>query len=338
MEKIRVGIDAENARLREAVLEALKWEGISAEVINSGALYKGKQILREYDTLVLACATAPFFEREYASIPASARQSIQVIGVCEERSAPLFAARGGCEFVALTPADTENGKKLFSRELVVRIKVGRRKIRLSSAERSQEINSRWLIGIGSSAGGPKAVLQILRALPADTCGILLVQHLSRGFSGPFAQYLDSQTELSVKEAKTGEAVRDGTVYLASDGCQMSVAKSVTGYILKNEPGEKVNGFAPSVDYLFSSIARAAAENAMGIILTGMGEDGARGLSDMKRAGACTVVQNRETSEIYNMPSAALHLGGADRQLPLDEMAEEITRFCMRMRNKVRRSN
>ena len=117
---------------------------------------------------------------------------------------------------------------------------------------------------------------------------------------------------------------------------MSVSKSGAGYILKNAPGEKVNGFAPSVDYLFSSIARAAAENAMGIILTGMGSDGARGLSDMKKAGAFTVVQNRETSEIYNMPSAALLLGGADKQLPIGAMADEINGFCIRMRNKIRR--
>lgn len=336
MKKIRVAVDAENLRLKEAVLEALKWDGITAKTIGPGTLNSGKQHLREYDALILACETELFFVREYSSVPASVKQSVQIIGVWGEKTLGSAAVNSGCEFVRMMSMDTDSGRKLFSRELIIRIKVGRTGKRIYTAEPEPSCNSRFLVGIGCSAGGPKAVLQILKALPADTCGILLVQHLSRGFSGPFAQYLALHTGLDVKEARTGEAVRDGTVYLASDGCQMSVSKSGAGYILKNEPGEKVNGFAPSVDYLFSSIARAAAENAMGIILTGMGADGARGLSDMKKAGAFTVVQNRETSEIYNMPSAALLLGGADKQLPIGAMADEINGFCIRMRNKIRR--
>lgn len=192
--------------------------------------------------------------------------------------------------------------------------------------------SRYVVGIGASAGGPKALLSILQALPPDVCGILVVQHLSMGFSTSFAQYLDGLLPLRVKEAGTGEPVLDGTVYLPSDGCQMSIMKRGTGYLLKNEPGEKVGGFAPAINPLFLSIAGAAGEQAMGIILTGMGEDGAEGLLAMKQAGAYTIVQDKETSEIHNMPSAAFLRGGAKKRVPLGQIAGEINGFCIRMRN------
>ena len=192
--------------------------------------------------------------------------------------------------------------------------------------------SRFLVGIGASAGGPKALQNILQDLSADVCGILIVQHLSKGFSKTFARYLDGLLRLQVKEAVTGELVRDGTVYLPSDGCQMTVMKSGGVYLLKNEPGERVGGFAPAIDPLFQSMAKTAGKNAMGIILTGMGEDGAAGLLEMKQAGAYTIVQDKESSEIHNMPSAAFLRGGATRRVPLESMAGEISGFCTRMRN------
>lgn len=192
--------------------------------------------------------------------------------------------------------------------------------------------SGFLVGIGASAGGPKALLKILRDVSPDVCGILVVQHLSTGFARSFAQYLDGLLSLRVKEAVTGEAVQDGTVYLPSDGCQMSVIRRGGGYFLKNEPGEKIGGFAPAVNPLFCSMAGTAGKNSMGIILTGMGEDGAAGLLEMRRAGAYTIVQDPKTSEIPNMPSAAYLRGGAKRQVPLENIAGEINGFCIRMRN------
>ncbi len=192
--------------------------------------------------------------------------------------------------------------------------------------------SRFLVGIGASAGGPKALQNILQNLSTDVCGILIVQHLSKGFSKSFAQYLDGLLRLKVKEAVSGEPVLDGTVYLPSDGCQMSIWKSGDRYLLKNEPGERIGGFAPAIDPLFKSLAKTAGKNAMGIILTGMGEDGAAGLLEMKQAGAYTIVQDKETSEIHNMPSAAFLRGGAARRVPLENIAGEISGFCTRMRN------
>lgn len=192
-------------------------------------------------------------------------------------------------------------------------------------------SSRFVVGIGASAGGPKALVKILENLRPDVCGILIVQHLSKGFYSSFAQYLDGQVAIRVKEARTGETVQDGVVYLPSDGCQMSLVKRGYGFALTNEPGEKVGGFAPAINPLFHSIAKIAGKNSMGIILTGMGEDGADGLMAMKKAGAYTIVQNRETSEIFSMPAAACSRGAAMRQVPLENIAAEINGFCKRMK-------
>lgn len=189
----------------------------------------------------------------------------------------------------------------------------------------------FLVGIGVSAGGPKALVKLLNGVSPDTCGIVIVQHLSKGFSTSFAHYLDGMVGLQVKEARTGELVRDGTVYLPSDGCQISVKKSGSGYLLTNEPGERIGGFAPAIDPLFCSIAAAAGNHAMGIILTGMGEDGAAGLKAMRDAGAYTIAQDKRTSEVYSMPYAAYTHGGAMKLVALECMAAEINGFCIRMK-------
>ena len=336
MEEIRVAIVAETVRIQEIIRAALQCEGISTSVVRNGSWRKGIQPVTEYDAVILGCESAVFFEREYKSIHTFGNQENHLIAVWEDGAEESCVRKNGCDFLRMTAMDTERGRSLFSRELIIRIKVGNTKAGKNLPGGREDKNSRFLVGIGSSAGGPKALLRVLKDLPEDTCGILLVQHLSKGFAKTFAQYMDLQIKMKVKEAETGEIGQDGTVYLASDGCQMSVGRSGMGYIVRNMPGEKVNGFAPSVNYLFSSLAGAAGENAMGMILTGMGDDGAKGLLAMKNAGAYTVVQDKKTSEIYNMPSAAFELGGAQKQLPLDSMAGEIRRFCIQMRGKGRR--
>lgn len=199
-----------------------------------------------------------------------------------------------------------------------------------------EKKSRYLAVIGASAGGPKAVLTVLKDLPATTCGILVIQHLSHGFSRKFAEYLDPQCRMRVKEARSGEAVCDGTVYIAPDGYQMTLGKLEDGFTICCTPGKRYGGFCPSISYTMFSAAETVKEKALGIILTGMGEDGSKGLLAMRQAGARTVAQDRETSEIYSMPESAFRNGGAERQLELGLIGREITRFCMNMKNKTGR--
>ena len=203
-------------------------------------------------------------------------------------------------------------------------------------EGQTEKKSRYLVVIGASAGGPKAILTVLKELPSTTCGILVIQHLSHGFSGKFAEYLNPQCEMRVKEAQSGEPVCDGTVYIAPDGYQMSLGKLEEGFMIRCVPGKRYGGFCPSISYTMNSVAETVKENAMGIILTGMGEDGAKGLLAMRQAGARTVAQDKETSEIYSMPESAFRNGGAERQMELGLISGEITRFCMNMNNKTGR--
>lgn len=226
-------------------------------------------------------------------------------------------------------------KQLFAKELVVKVKSVYGQVRKAEAQ-AEHPPSRFLVGIGASTGGPGALISVLGSLPEDTCGILVVQHMSPGFMDDFTGSLDSHCRMQVWKGAHGEVIRDGNIYLAPEGCQMEAVRCRNSYILRVTPGKCGYEFSPSVDCLFGSIAECAGERAMGIILTGMGDDGARGLLKMKEAGACTVGQDKETSSIYSMPEKAFQMGGVLKQRPLGEIAREIARFDERMKaeNKI----
>ncbi|MBI3456964.1 MAG: chemotaxis-specific protein-glutamate methyltransferase CheB [Candidatus Rokubacteria bacterium] len=175
-----------------------------------------------------------------------------------------------------------------------------------------------LIAIGASTGGPQVVAEILRTLPGNLgAPILLVQHIAPGFTAGLVEWLGQETRLPVKPAEPGEAVRPGTVYLAVDGSQMGITRE--GRIrLTREPAE--DGFAPSVSYLLQAAAEAYGRSAMGILLTGMGRDGATGLKRMREAGGLTVAQSEESSVIFGMPGEAIRLGAAEYVLSPEQIA------------------
>ena len=187
--------------------------------------------------------------------------------------------------------------------------------------------SKKLIVIGASAGGPSTILSIIRELPESTPGIIIVQHLCKGFAGRMADYLDAYCAMKVKVARNGEMVLNGTVYLAGGNRHLKVAKCAGAYFLSYEDGDWVNGVRPAVDVLFSSAACAGAD-AMGIILTGFGRDGAQGLLEMRSAGAHTIVQEAESCASSSMPTEAKKKGGAEMELT----PQEIT-ACMALFSK-----
>jgi len=178
-----------------------------------------------------------------------------------------------------------------------------------------------LIAIGASTGGPAAIAEILRELPADLgAPILVVQHITPGFTAGLVEWLGQGTGLSVKLAERGEAVRAGTIYLAPDGSQMEIMKD--GRIrLTQESAE--GGFCPSVSHLFQSVAAAFGPSAMGILLTGMGRDGATGLLRLKEARGVTIAQDEESSVVFGMPGEAIRLGAAEYVLPPRQIARTI---------------
>jgi len=180
-----------------------------------------------------------------------------------------------------------------------------------------------LIAIGASTGGTEALLAILRALPADTPGIVVVQHMPEQFTRQFAARLDTLCAISVKEARSGDPVQRGQALIAPGNHHLLVKRTGARYHVEISDGPQVNRHRPSVDVLFRSTARYAGAHAIGVILTGMGNDGARGMLEMKRFGAHTIAQDEASSVVFGMPGEAIKRGAADRVLPLDQIAGEI---------------
>ncbi|MDO9286615.1 MAG: chemotaxis response regulator protein-glutamate methylesterase [Aquabacterium sp.] len=177
-----------------------------------------------------------------------------------------------------------------------------------------------LIAIGSSTGGVQAIETVLVGLPRTTPGIVIVQHMPERFTTALAQRLNGLCTMEVKEAADGDRVIDGRVLIAPGGRHMQVQRSGAQYVVSVRDGPLVNRHKPSVDVLFKSVASCAGANALGLILTGMGDDGARGLREMRDAGARTAAQDEASCVVFGMPREAIKLGAADAVLPLGQMA------------------
>ena len=180
-----------------------------------------------------------------------------------------------------------------------------------------------VVCLGASTGGTEALREVLQALPANAPGVVVVQHMPAGFTAAFAKRLNSLCEVEVKEAQHGDPVLRGHVLIAPGDKHMLLERQGARYQVAIKDGPPVSRHRPSVDVLFRSAARAAGRNAMGVIMTGMGDDGARGLLEMKDAGAHTVAQDEATSVVFGMPREAIAKGAAQKVVPLDAIARDI---------------
>lgn len=188
-----------------------------------------------------------------------------------------------------------------------------------------------VIALGASTGGTQSTAKILKALPGDLPGMVIVQHMPPDFTRMYAENLDKDCVLTIREARDGDAVEQGVVLIGPGDKHMEVVKRGAGYAVKCYSGEKVSGHCPSVDVLFHSVAKNVGRNACGIILTGMGADGAKGLLAMRQAGAHTIGQDEKSCVVYGMPKEAYDMGAVVRQAPLDSMASLILNYCKDMR-------
>jgi two-component system chemotaxis response regulator CheB len=194
---------------------------------------------------------------------------------------------------------------------------------LSPATHAMAETTEKIVAIGASTGGTEALREVLEALPADTPGIVIVQHMPELFTRAFAQRLDGLCDITVKEAETNDSVIRGRALIAPGNHHMLLKRSGARYYVEIKDGPLVCRHRPSVDVLFRSAARYAGRNAVGVILTGMGDDGARGMLEMKQAGAFTIAQDEATCVVFGMPKEAIKLGGVDRILPLQSVARAI---------------
>jgi two-component system chemotaxis response regulator CheB len=239
-------------------------------------------------------------------------------------------ASGAVDFVRKPNIQEGSDLRQFYRELSNKIhiaahaKVKRASLPAASAVSDlvlkHKFTDHFVIAIGASTGGTEATLDVLKRLPENVPGILITQHMPPNFTDMYARRLDKICKIAVKEAANGDRLEKGHAYIAPGDKQMTLEKDERGYYIKCAAGVKVSGHCPSVDVLFKSVAEKAGQNAIGVIMTGMGRDGAEGLLKMKQKGAYTIGQDQESCVVYGMPMVAFNIGAVSEQAACQDIA------------------
>lgn len=243
-------------------------------------------------------------------------------------------AAGAIDYVAKPHSNIYDGKEEIREELIQKVVDAsyaklhqiiplKRVIanQLSIAETTKKV-----IAIGSSTGGTEALKVVLRGLPKNSPAVIIVQHMPDTFIATFAARLSELCAIDVKVAHNGAFLEIGTAYVARGGLHMVLRRSGARYYVEIGEGRKINGHCPSVDVMFNSVAKVAGANAIGVILTGMGNDGAKGMLHMHQNGAKTIAQSEESCVVFGMPREAIKLGGVDAVVPLEEISQSVLSF------------
>ncbi|PLX91383.1 MAG: chemotaxis response regulator protein-glutamate methylesterase [Desulfuromonas sp.] len=193
----------------------------------------------------------------------------------------------------------------------------------SGASRALAESTDKVVAIGASTGGTEAIKKVVTQFPATMPGVVIVQHMPPGFTKMFSERLNQLCAMEVKEAENGDRIRPGRILVAPGAMQMEVIRSGGIYQVRCAPGEKVSGHCPSVDVMMHSVAKQVGRNAVGVMLTGMGSDGADGMLAMKNAGARNIAQDEASSVVFGMPKVAYERGGAEKLFPIDRIAAQV---------------
>lgn len=264
-------------------------------------------------------------------------------------------ALGAVDFVSKPKIDIQRGMEEYGREITDKIRAAAQaRVRKTVASSMADLQERFsadailpsvagrfsstekLIIIGASTGGTEAIKEVLTRFPADMPGILVTQHMPEAFTKSFADRLNSLCKISVKEAEHNERILPGHAYIAPGHSHLLLKRSGANYMTELSQGPPVNRHRPSVDVLFRSAANVAGANALGIILTGMGKDGAQGMLEMRQAGAYTVAQDEASCVVFGMPREAIAVGGACEVLPLQNIARHTLDYLATHRGKSNR--
>ena len=252
---------------------------------------------------------------------------------------------GAVDFVSKPKIDVSVGLKEYSDEICEKVKtaanakvsaISDRRNKLDVAPKlsadavlqkrsgpSKLKTTEKIIALGASTGGTEAIKEVLVRMPADSPGMVISQHIPEAFSKPFAERMDKNSAMTVFEATDGQQILPGHVYIAPGNRHLIVERSGARYICRLNDGPAVNRHKPSVDVMFRSVAQSVGANAVGVILTGMGADGAAGLKEMLENGAKTLVQDEKSSVVWGMPGEAYKMGAASDQYPLEQIAKEL---------------
>ncbi|MDK2807808.1 MAG: two-component system, chemotaxis family, protein-glutamate methylesterase/glutaminase [Clostridiales bacterium] len=330
--KITVLVVDDSVVFRETIIQGLSAdENIEVVAKATDAFEARDKILRFHPDVMLCDVEMPrmngieFIKR---LLPQYSLPVIVVSGVSDSVFDAMDA--GAVDFVAKPGTKSASSISMFIQELIIKVKIaaGSKAGVVFETGKSlppikKEFAAEKLIAIGASTGGTEAISNVLLKLPETVPGIVIVQHIPPVFSCMFAERMDSQTALRVKEAENGDLVSKGSVLIAPGDKHMRIKKIGNQYKAEVFSDEKVNGHCPSVDVLFDSVAKHAGSDAVGIILTGMGYDGAKGLLSMRRKGARTIGQDQKSCVVYGMPKVAYDIGAVEKQVPLDLVPQTL---------------
>lgn len=341
--KVRVLVVDDSILFREAISRGISAdEGI--EVVGTAAdVFEARDKIIELDPDVLTLDVEmpkmngiEFLKRLMPQYP------LPVVVVSAVSSNVFDALNAGAvDFVTKINSLSKNNVDSFINELIVKIKVasiakvGHHKKDISKKQPEDIVTSgikkNTIIAIGASTGGTEAIFEIVKSFPREMPGIVITQHMPPVFTKMYAMRLNNTCLMEVKEAENKDVIRPGRILIAPGDKQMIVKKSGNKLIVECYNGEKVNGHCPSVDVLFNSVAENVGKEAIGIILTGMGYDGAKGLLKMKQAGSFTIGQDENSSVVYGMPKAAYDIGAVKKQTSLKNIPQLV---CSILNGKV----
>ncbi len=333
MRQIRVLVVEDSIVFRELLVQALNADPAITVVATAGDAFEARDAIIQYHPDVMTLdielprmSGIEFLQKLMPQYPLP----VVVISSLSDRVFDAMNA-GAVDFVAKPAGADRTQLEAFVRtELPLKVKIASvAKVSARKKAQGSMVGNRVttdvrdsIIAIGASTGGTEAIASLLSGFDTDIPGIVMTQHMPAGFTEMFARRLHNQCRITVKEARSGDYVLPGQALLAPGGnAHMQVIKSAEGYQVVNRTGEKVNGHCPSVDVLFHSVAEAAGKDAIGIILTGMGSDGAKGLAAMRKAGARTIGQDASTCVVYGMPRVAYELGAVEYQEKLPDIAK-----------------
>jgi two-component system chemotaxis response regulator CheB len=343
MAKIRVLIVDDSALVRSLLAEIINREPDMEAIGAAPDPLAAREMIRAMNPDVLTLDVEmpkmdglDFLERLMRLRP----MPVVMVSTLTERGAEVTLRAlelGAVDFVTKPRIGIAGGMQALARDITDRIRVAARArlVRRAGAPppapaavkgpppRYSRVSTEKLIAIGASTGGTEAIREVLTRLPADCPAVLITQHMPPGFTRSFAQRLDSLCRITVSEAEDGERVLPGHAYIAPGGRHLRLARSGSNYVAAIDDSEPVNRHRPSVDVLFRSVAANAGPNALGVMLTGMGKDGAAAMLEMKRAGSFNIAQDEASCVVFGMPKEAIALGAVDEVLPVTRIAARL---------------
>jgi two-component system, chemotaxis family, protein-glutamate methylesterase/glutaminase len=342
MKKIKVLVVDDSAFIRQMLTQLLKSDAAIDVVGAAPNPLRAREMIKELNPDVLTLDVEmpemdglAFLEKLMRLRP----MPVVMVSSLTEKGAEITLQAlelGAVDFIAKPKIDLREGLEGMAQDIISKVKYAATARLRAASDRARPAvlkapvfkGTEKIIAIGSSTGGVEALIEIITALPQNSPAVVIAQHMPANFTTTFAARLDKLSAMKVHEANNGARILPGHVYLAPGGFHLLVERSGANYLTKvTDAVPPMNGHRPSVDALFHSVAQNVGQNAVGAILTGMGNDGAKGLLDMRQQGAQTFGQDEHSCVVYGMPKIAMQLGAVGQELPLTQLAAALMNAC-----------